>query len=110
MRSWKTLIGAFMLVLMLWAGGLAHAAEPVDCIPVTVEAAGHYEGDKDQLPSDRDQGAAHHHTGCSGHQLAAPAEHVTAAVHHSSARIRLARSAADLHGQSPPAELRPPIA
>jgi len=110
MRSWKTLIGALMLVLMLWAGGVAHAAERVDCIPATAEAAGHYEGDKDQLPSDRDQGVAHHHTGCSGHQLAAPAEQPRAVLHHSSATVPPARSEVILPGDDPDGQLRPPIA
>lgn len=73
MRSLRTLLSAMMLVLMLWAGGVAHAAEMVECIPAAAEAAGHYDGDGDQLPSDREQGVAHHHTGCSGHHLAAPA-------------------------------------
>jgi len=110
MRPWKNLIGAFMLVLMLWAGGLAHAAEQVECIPVTAEAAGHYEGDRDQLPSDRDQGAAHHHTGCSGHHLAAPAEQPGAVLHHSSATVPLPRSDTYPHGHDPDGQLRPPTA
>jgi len=109
MRSWKALIGALMLVLMLWAGGLAHAAERLDCIPATAESVGHYEGDSDQLPSDRDQGVAHHHTGCSGHQLAAPAEQPAMIVNHSS-KVMFARSDARPHGHDPDGQLRPPIA
>ena len=110
MRPWKTLIGAMMLVLMLWTGGLAHAAERVDCIPATAEAAGHYDGDDDQLPSDRDQGVAHHHSACSGHQLAAPAEQPSAIVNHSAAAVPVARTDTRLHGHEPDGQLRPPIA
>lgn len=110
MRPWKTLIGAMMLVLMLWAGGLAHAAERVDCIPATAEAPGHYEGDDDQLPSDRDQGVVHHHAGCSGHQLAAPAGQPAIIFNHSTATVPLARSEAGPHDHDPDGQLRPPIA
>lgn len=106
----KALFGALMLVLMLWTGGLAHAAERVVCIPATAEAAGHYEGDDDQLPSDREQGVAHHHTGCSGHQLAAPAEQPAIILNHSSGTVPLARNEAGLHDHDPDGQLRPPIA
>lgn len=110
MRSWKVLIGTLMLFLMLWTGGLAHAAEQVDCIPATAESAGHYEGDRDQRPSDREQGVAHHHTGCSGHQLAAPLEQPVVIPSHSASTVPLARSHAYLHGHDPDGQLRPPIA
>lgn len=110
MSRWKALIGAMMLVLMLWAGGLADAAERVDCIPATAETAGHYDGDSDQLPTDRDQGVAHHHSGCSGHQLGAPAEQPLAIVNHSAAALPVAMTDARLHGYDPDGQLRPPIA
>lgn len=110
MPSWKSLLGAIMLVLMLWTGGLAQAAERVDCIPTTAEAAGHYDGDGDQLPSERERGLAHHHSGCSGHQLAASNEQPTTNVHHLSATVPLPKRTDALHGHDPDRQLRPPIA
>ena len=110
MQSGKALIGALMLVLMLWAGGLAHAAEQVDCIPVTAEAAGHYDGDGDELPPDSEEGVAHHHAGCSGHQLAAADVQSTMVLHHSSTPVPLARNEAGPHDHDPDGQLRPPIA
>ena len=110
MRPWKTLIGAMMLALMLWAGGLAHAVEPIDCIPPTAEAAGHYEGDDDQLPSDHDEGVGHHHAGCSGHQLAGFAEQPATVLSHSSATVPPAGPQAGIYGHDPDGQLRPPIA
>lgn len=110
MRSWKALIGTLMLVLMVWTGGLAHAAEREMCMPATTEAAGHYEGDRDQRPSDREQGAAHHHSGCSGHQLAAPAQQPAMIAKLLSGPAPLAGSQAGLHGHDPDGRLRPPIA
>ena len=110
MRTWKTLIATMMLALMLWAGGLAHASEPIECIPATAEAAGHYEGDDDQLPSDHDEGVVHHHAGCSGHQLLAAAALPAVVVDDSSATVPAARPEAGIHGHLPDRQLRPPIA
>lgn len=110
MASLKTFFGALALVLMLWTGGVAHAAEPIDCIPATTQSAGHYEGDGDQRPSDRDQGVTHHHTGCSGHQLAAPAEQPAVNLHYPSAGVLLQGRPAVLNGHDPDRQLRPPIA
>ena len=106
----KPIFGALMLVLMLWTGGLAHAAERAVCIPAAAETGGHYEGDDDQLPSDREQGVAHHHAGCSGHQLAAPAEQPAMIAKHVSGPAPLARSQRGLYGHDPDGRLRPPIA
>ena len=110
MRPFKTLIGTMMLVLMLWAGGLAHAAEPVDCLPATAEAAGHYEGDDDQFPSDSGQSVAHHHAECSGHQLFGCAEQPTIVINHSPATVPPAGPEAGMHGHDPYGQLRPPMA
>lgn len=110
MRPWKALIGALMLVLMLWTGGLAHAAERAVCIPAAADAAGHYEGDDDQRSSDRQQGFAHHHAGCSGHQFAAPAEQPATVVNPLSVKLPPVRSEASLNGHDPDGQLRPPIA
>ena len=110
MRSWKTLIGTLMLVLMMWTGGLAQAAEREICMPATTESAGHYEGDRDQRPADREQGAAHHHSGCSGHQLAASAEEPGMIAKLVSGPAPLERSKTGLYGHDPDGRLRPPIA
>ena len=110
MRPLKTLFGTMMLVLMLWAGGVAHAAERVDCIPATAEGAGHYEGDRDQLPSDREQGAKHHHTGCSGHHLAAPARVAEAPMCYSAEARTFPRNETGPPSRDPDNQLRPPIA
>ena len=106
----KSLLGILMLVLLLCTGGLANAAEPADCIPATVEVAGHFDGDDDQLPSDSEQGVAHHHSGCGGHQLAAADDQGSALVHHSSAIVPTLKRAANLQGHDPDGQLRPPIA
>lgn len=110
MRSWKILISTLMLVLMMWTGGLAHAAERDVCLPQMTEAADHYEGDRDQRPSEREQGAAHHHSGCSGHQLAAPAQQPGMRAVHLSAGLPHAPNQRSLHGHDPDGQLRPPIA
>ena len=110
MHRWTSFMAALMLVLMVWTGGLAHAAEREVCMPATTEAAGHYEGDRDQRPSDREQGAAHHHSGCSGHQLAASAQQPAMIAKLLSGPAPLAGSHAGLHGHDPDGRLRPPIA
>lgn len=99
-----------MLVLMLWTGGLAHAAEQASCIPATAELAAHYEGDGDEGRSDGDQGIAHHHTGCSGHQLAATAAFTQVSLQSSTASVPLSGRQRGMHGYDPECELRPPIA
>ena len=110
MRPLKTFLSAMMLVLMIWAGGVAHAAERVDCIPAAAEAAGHYDGDGDQLPSDPDQGVAHHHTGCSGHHLAAPAGESKAPLCYSTTARAFPRNETGPPSHDPDNQLRPPIA
>lgn len=99
-----------MLVLVVLAGGMAHAAERFDCIPVTAEAAGHYDGDGDEWPPNRDQGVAHHHSGCSGHQLAAPIQTPELTIGLSAAMIPMVWREAGVPGRGPDSLLRPPIA
>ena len=110
MPTFKVLLSALFLVLMVWAGGFAHAAEPVECIPATAETAGHYEGDSDQLPLDREQGVAHHHASCNGHQLAANSAQPELLAHYSSATLPRAGNADRLGEHDPDGDLRPPIA
>ena len=72
MRRLLPLISAFMLVLVLWTGTSAHAAEAMDCAEVTTSEAGHFEGDGDEVPGDSDQATPHHHSACHGHCIAVP--------------------------------------
>ena len=110
MPRWTALLGALMLVLMLWTGSAAHAVEQLDCVPVAADTIGHYDGDTDQVPADPDKGVAHHHAGCSGHQLAAPASSDELQLSSSGREAPFAVSSADLAGRTPDAQLRPPIA
>lgn len=110
MRRWTYLFGAIMLVLMLWTGEMAHAAERFDCIPATAEAAGHYDGDGDEIPSGPQQGVPHHHAGCSGHQLGTQAAAPDVGIGHSAAVAPVAWREAGVPGRSPDSLLRPPIA
>lgn len=99
-----------MLVLMLWTGGAAHAAERFDCIPVTAETFEHFDGDEDQVPSSPDQGVAHHHSGCGGHHVAAPASVDSIEIAVLDRAIPLAWREAGVPGHDPESDLRPPIA
>lgn len=110
MHRWTSLLGAMMLVLMLWTGGAAYAAERFDCMPATAEAADHFDGDQDQVPSSPEQGMAHHHSGCSGHFAAAPADLSTVGIGHSRGAVPLAWGQRFVAGQGPKEQLRPPIA
>lgn len=109
MHRWTSLIGAMLLALMLWTGGVAHAAERFDCIPATVEATSHIDGDRDQLPSAPDQGVTHHHSGCSGHHVGAPANLDSVTVGPLSAVVSLTWGEHGVPGRGPEAQLRPPI-
>ena len=74
MRRFFHLCGALMLVVMLWTGVSAHAAEALGCIEVSSAAAGHFDGDRDQTPSDGGKATPHHHSGCNGHHVATPSD------------------------------------
>lgn len=110
MQRWTSLLGALMLVLTLWTGGAAHAAERLDCIPASSETAGHYEGGGDEWPSTGEKGAAHNHSGCNGHQVAAPAEAAGPILAGAQPTIPNAWEAFGLAGRVPDQQLRPPIA
>lgn len=110
MNRRTTIVGALMLLLMLWTGGLAHAAEQATCIPATAESAAHFDGDGDEFPPDSGQNTAHHHTGCSGHQIAASVEDPKLSLPNFSVSLPFPRRQAGLHGHDPDGQLRPPIA
>lgn len=110
MRSWLTLICTMMIALMIWTGTTAHAAEAMGCIEISTEAAGHFDGDSDQVPADPEKGVPHHHGGCHGHHVGIDAGAVAP-------KAALAESGAlDLRreglasGCDPGTALRPPIA
>ncbi len=110
MRRFLPFISALMLVLVLWTGSAAHAAEAIDCGEVTTSEIGHFEGDRDEVPADSDKATPHHHNACHGHCVAMPTDDFRAALLHSAATA-LAEAAADFHsGSGPGATLRPPIA
>ncbi len=110
MIRWTSLLGAVMLVLILWTGAAAHAAEQFTCIPASSEAIGHFDGDEDQAPSSPDQGVAHHHTGCGGHYFAAPADIESINVNRAGDTVPRAWRQSGKPGDSPDTDLRPPIA
>lgn len=110
MRRLATFFSALMLVLMLWTGTTAHAAERLECTPVGSEVAGHYEGDKDQTPDGSENGIAHHHTGCSGHSLTAPTDLTDLQLVVIERPYLIWDLAAGVPGNGPNNQLRPPIA
>jgi len=103
-------IGALLLVLTLWTGTTAHAAERFDCIPATEQSAGHFEGDRDETPDDPDRGVAHHHGGCNGHHVATPGHYALISFSVGSSGLTGARQDAAPPGREPEGQLRPPIA
>jgi hypothetical protein len=110
MRRILPLISALMLVLILWTGSAAHAAEAMECGVTTVEAAGHYEGDGDEVPADSNQGSPHHHSACHGHCAALPGGAEGSSLHGGGSAILGMGAASAGHGTEPIAEIRPPIA
>ena len=104
------LLGALALVLTLWTGGTARAAEGYMPIPVAVESAGHFAGDKDEVPSDQHQGVPHHHFACGEHAAAAWSNIPAAPVLQPIGEPGLARPRSILSGREPDTQIRPPIA
>ena len=110
MLRWTSIIGTFMLVLMVWTGGMARAAEPIACVPTTSAIACHVEGNNDKAPSGQEQGLGRCHTGCSGHQLSVPADNGAMDLELSTLVMPATRHEAGVPGHGPGAALRPPIA
>jgi len=110
MRRFLPFISALLLVLVLWTGSAAHAAEAIGCVEVTSSAAGHFEGDRDEVPSDSDKATPHHHNACHGHCMATPYDDLQSPLP-LTASITLTEAITDFHsGIGPGATLRPPIA
>ena len=110
MQRLTTFFGVLMLVLFIWTGSSAHAAERFDCIPVSSEAPGHFEGDRDEAPAKGEKGVAHHHSGCNGHQYAASSGVQLSLVLHQSASTAVGWNERHPTSREPDRQLRPPIA
>lgn len=110
MQRWTTMIGVLLMVLMLWTGATGHAAEVVECSPVTMDSPAHFDGGSETPPSERGSDAVHHHMGCSGHHLAASSETRPMPFPVASSSVSLDRTTFWHPGDEPSLTLRPPIA
>lgn len=110
MRRWLTMIASLMLAVMVWTGGVAHAAEAFSCTEVSASESGHFDGDEDQTPSDSGKAVTHHHSGCHGHCNVVPPA-LEAASHRFTSFSPLSFGHDNtLIDRQPPTALRPPIA
>lgn len=71
MRRVLPLIAAVMVMLTLWSGTAAHAAE--DLRPAAAEMAMHFDGDGDEAPADDHGTVPHHHGICHADHVGIPA-------------------------------------
>lgn len=109
MSRWTSILTAILLVLTLWAGGPANAAEQFACNSAVTAAADYDGGTQDQSPMSPDNCATHSHGGCASHHLAAPASAplMELALQETA---RFGWHQVGVAGHSPDSELRPPIA
>lgn len=110
MRRWLTMIASLMLAVMVWTGGVAHAAEAFTCAEVSATEAGHFNGDEDQTPSDSGKAVTHHHSGCHGHHNLVPLAFESKSGAIASYSLLGLGHDAVLIDRQPPTALRPPIA
>lgn len=110
MNSWTSMLGAILLVLILWTGGTANAADRFDCNPATTAASDYDGGSQDQLPSSPDKCVTHNHSGCGGHHLATPTSTPSMQLALRQETATFAWHEVGIPGHSPDSELRPPIA
>jgi hypothetical protein len=110
MQRLTTLFGVFMLVLFVWTGSSAHASQRFDCIPVSSEAPGHFEGDRDEAPAKGEKGVVHHHSGCNGHQYAASAGSLIPLIGLQRSSVAPPLEERHVASREPDGQLRPPIA
>ena len=110
MRRFLTMVGTLMLVVLVFTGTTAHAAEAFGCIEVRADSAGHFDGDRDEVPADADKGVAHHHGGCAGHCVAVPATFDAAHLAPGNEAPPAFRAKRVLPSLEPGRALRPPIA
>lgn len=105
-----SLFGAILLVLMLWTGGAAHAAEQFACAPVTTEAAEQNDGNEGSSPASPNKCVTHNHGGCAGHHLAAQSSTPSIELAQQRETASFARQEVGIPGLIPDNDLRPPIA
>lgn len=99
-----------MMAMTAWSATAAQAAEAFECVEVSGSAAGHFEGDSDQVPADSDKRTTHHHAVCHGH-CSAIADTEVAGLPLSSQPQRARPLVSQLlSGSDPGQTLRPPIA
>lgn len=110
MNRWLHLFGALALVLLLWTGGPAYAGERQLPIAVAADSAGHFAGDKDEVPSDQHQGAPHHHFSCGEHAAAPWKSERVAAIQEPVSCEAPGQPSSALEGREPDRDIRPPIA
>ena len=110
MRRLLSFVGTLMLLVLVFTGTTAHAAEAFGCIEVRADSAGHFDGDRDQVPADADKGVAHHHGGCGGHCVAVPATVDGAQTSSGDEAPPAFRARRGLPSLEPGRALRPPIA
>ena len=100
---------ALMLVLVLWTGVSAHAAERVDVVPAAVEL-GHFDGDSDHVPADQHDGVAHHHAPCADQHAAAMSDVLRVDGNRAANSCLSPECFSAALSREPDADLRPPIA
>lgn len=110
MHRWLHLLGALALVLTLWMGGTARAAEGYIPVDVAAESVGHFAGDKDEVPSDQHQGVPHHHFACGEHAATAWSNVPGATAPEPVSVPELGGLNSILNGREPDTQIRPPIA
>ena len=109
MPRWTSFLGAILLVLMLWTGGAAHAAERFENISATTEVTDPYGGDQDPVPSTPNNCATHNHSGCAGDHFA-PTSTPSIGLALPQKTASFAWHEVGVPGHSPDNALRPPIA
>lgn len=104
------MIGAMLLVLILWTGATAHAAEAAECSPAALESPVHFDSSKETPSEDRESRAVHLHLGCGGHCLATHVVQESNLAGSAAAVAVFGCQAFWLAGDGPALTLRPPIA
>lgn len=104
------MIGAMLLVLMLWTGTAAHAAEAAECSPAALEISIHLDHGSNLPSDDRESRPDHLHLGCGGHYLATPAQEESHLARPAAVVAVFGGQAFWLAGDGPALTLRPPIA
>lgn len=111
MRRLLPLLGCLTLLVMMWTGGAAHAAEALGCASTSVtEASVHFDGDDDQVPADSGSSVPHHHGGCHGHHASIPLGTSSVGFVSGGEAVIGLTVAHGITGTEPDRALRPPIA